>query len=530
MTDDEYRNGFGDENAPAETEKTEKELADEEAKAEEEFISTPEDTVENPLVPEEPKEVDDSEDEDRLKGAIGSGNLEADYPEEEKELVNNEDNFTSEPAAEAEAPVEETPVEETAAETPVEEVVTGPAITTNTPVTEANPFAVANPATSDGFEPKKKSKAGLIVTLVVLALLLIGGGVGFFVWMSIAESSENILKDALAKVWTVENIQMTGSMELANAGNNYEITFDGAKAGGNLGGSGKIKGSYSGTDFSISFSSSYIKGGEAYVKLDGLKDVLDSLNLDSLGALAGEDTAALLSSMLGAIVKKVDGQWYKITAADIKDYDTNGSMSCMLESIDGAISNDTMKKVADIYKKHPFIEVDKKADVKEEDGVKYITVTVNKDESKKFADEAKEVDSLKKLAKCADSSEEKDKESKNPKVVLGVKPWSHELVSASIESEGENAGKMNIKMTYDKKDISAPSDAKKLSTLSTDIEKAVQDALEKYIDKACQQYAAYGQTMVDYCKQAAMQQMGGSFDMSQLFGGFLGGGSETIKM
>ena len=88
MSDDEYRNGFGGDAAPAEAPaeapveepvKTEEEIAAEEAKAEEDFISTPEDHVENPLVPEEKSE--DDEDVDRLKGAIGSGNLAVDYPE-----------------------------------------------------------------------------------------------------------------------------------------------------------------------------------------------------------------------------------------------------------------------------------------------------------------------------------------------------------------------------------------------------------------------------------------------------------------
>jgi hypothetical protein len=45
----------------------------EEAKAEEEFISAPEDTITNPLVPEEPTPADVQE--NTLEGAIGSGDL-----------------------------------------------------------------------------------------------------------------------------------------------------------------------------------------------------------------------------------------------------------------------------------------------------------------------------------------------------------------------------------------------------------------------------------------------------------------------
>ena len=82
-----------------------------------------------------------------------------------------------------------------------------------------------------------------------------------------------------------------------------------------------------------------------------------------------------------------------------------------------------------------------------------------------------------------------------------------------------------MKIAYDKKEISAPSDARDIDKLGEDIEGAVKNAISAYADKACKNYATYGQTYVDYCKQAMLKQMG-SFDPSQLFGNFLGGGSD----
>lgn len=537
MSDDEYRNGFGEGDIPAaapteapaeEPVKTEEEIAAETAKAEEDFISTPEDTVENPLVPEEKT---DDEDEDRLKGAIGSGNLAVDYPEEAAPA--------EEPAVEetpAEAPVEEAPV----AEAPAEEA----APATETPVEEAPaaaPVAEATATVADYDAPKKKSKAGLIITLVVIFLLLIGGGVGFFIWMMSNESPENLLKDSLAKLWTSENIQMAGTLsneskKKDDGASSFEITFDGAKSGGNITGSGKIKGKASGADINIDFSASYIKGGEAYFKLEGLKKLVKSLGLEDgddesgISSLMG-DYSALLSSLLGAIVKKVDGQWYKITASEAKENSVTKSAGCMLENIDGALDPETMKKVADIYKEHPFIAADKDSEVKEENGVKFIVAKINKDESKKFAEEVKKIDSMKKIAACSDEKEEEEEDEKNAKdtkVTLGIKPWSHELVSAVISSEGEEGtSKLDVKMTYDKKDISAPSDAKAFDKLGSEIEEAVKDAMSDYIDEMCKKtYGSYGQSLVDYCKQAAQQQMG-NFDPSQLLGGFMGSNSST---
>ena len=537
MSDDEYRNGFGDENAPVE--KTPEEMAAEEAKAEEEFISTPEDHVENPLVPEEPKE-DDSEDEDRLKGAIGSGNLAADYPEEEKELASNEDNMTdsivndtsssSDSTPEVEnAPVQTDTIETAVAEPAVEE---NPAATTvesagTTTVTTGSIADMA--AQTNTAAPKKKSKAGLIITLVVVALLLIGGVVGFFVWMSIVEAPENALKDSLAKFWTSENVQMSGSFTMDNDGTKYEISFDGAKSEGNIGGSGKIKTKYNGTNIDIDFSASYIKGGTLYAKIDGLEKLTKSLNLGSDSSSVMGGYSELLSSILGAVVESIDGQWYKIAASDLKDVSAAEGLSCMLESLDGAMSKDSMQSVADVYKKYPFVTMDKNAEVKEEDGIKYIPVTVNKDDSKKFIDELRKIDGFKKIAACSESESEDDdldfdeEDSDNTKMTLGVKAWSHELVSAELEKDGDNAGKLSVKMSYDKKEVAAPNDAKSISELGTEIEKSLKTAMTSYVEKLCSQtYASYGQNYVDLCKQSAMNQMG-DFDISQMLGGLLGG-------
>ena len=527
MSDDEYRNGFGDGAAPVEAPaeepvKTAEEIAAEEAKAEEEFISTPEDHVDNPLVPEEKT---DDEDEDRLKGAIGSGNLAVDYPEEKSEAPAGETVVPAEEAAPAEEAI--TPAaEEAPASEPVanEEPVVA---STAAPVAEAT-ATVADIAAAP-IEPKKKSKAGLIITLVVIFLLLIGGGVAFFIWMMSNESPENILKDSLAKLWTAENVQMTGTMSSESNGSKYEVSFDGAKSDGNIGGSGKIKAKYNGADIDIDFSASYIKGGEAYFKLEGLNKLTKLFESDdddsSASSLMG-NYSTLLSSLLGSIVKKVDGQWYKITAADAKKNESTKSLGCMLEKLDSATDKDTMKKAADAYKKYPFVKVDKDTSVKEEDGVKYLAVIVDKDESKKFAEEVKKIDAYKSIAECSDSGTktEKDESVNDTKLTLGIKPWSHELVSVKASSE-ENKTSLDMKIVYDKKDISAPDDAKSIDKLGEDIEDALKSALNAYADKYCQSFSAYGQTYVDYCKQAMQKQMG-SFDPSQLFGNFLGGGSD----
>lgn len=555
MSDDEYRNGFGDEEAPVE--KTAEENAAEEAKAEEEFIDTPEDHVDNPLVPDEQKE-DDSEDEDRLKGAIGSGNLAVDYPEE-KELESNEVNM-AEAAAEATGATEaieatevteptvaaEAPATEAPAETATVAVEETPAEPETAPVATTEAVANATTQASTG-EPKKKSKAGLIITLVVVALLLIGGAVGFFIWMSINESPEKVLKDSLTKIWTSENVQMSGTLTAENGSNGYEVSFDSAKSDGNLSGSGKIKSNYDGMDVDIDFSASYIKGGNLYVKIEGLEEVVKNLSSNSSTASVMSSYADLLSDILGAVVEKIDGQWYKISAGDLKEMSAAEGVSCMLENLDGAMDKDSMKSVADVYEKHPFITINKDTELKEEDGVKYISVTVNEDDSEKFIDELKNIDGFKKISACSEESEsdddydyfdgdgdeddvddEKDEKDGETKMTLGVKSWSHELVSVELEKSGDSAGKLSAKISYDKKDIAAPSDAKSISDLGNEIQESLKSAMTSYVNKLCSQmYASYGQNYVDLCVQSSMKQMV-DFDISELFDGFIGSNNDSI--
>lgn len=526
LTDDALLNA-----AAATTEKTPEEIAAEEAKAEEEFLATPEDTITNPLVPEEPKAAE--EEEISLEGAIGSGNLEADYPEEKPAPVNNEANTAS---------VEEEPAELTVDHSaPAETPAPAPAPVAEQPV-------AATPAATEGAAPKKKSKKGLIITLIIIFLLLIGGGVFAIIWFMNAESPENMLKDALSKFWGAENIQTTATITSDAGGNATEMTLDAVLAGANLSGSGKLKVNYQGKDININYSAAYSKDGVAYFKIDNLKNMLKDFGMDTSSSDEDEDDedslssafsmlADLLSSVLNAVVEKVDGNWFKITAADAKELG-NTQVSCMLENLKGVVDSSTKKTISEAYGKNPFLKVNKDAKVEEKDGVKYFKVTVDKDAQKKFTEETKNIDSVKKLSACFESESSEDAtDNAINEMTLGIKPWSHELVSISGTSEtkngeGEEPTKSTIsaKLSYDKKDVTMPSDAKDVEYLKSAVVDALKSAMTSYADKACQAYSSYGAEYVQACKDSMSASLD-DIDYESLFGSLgLGGGSLPISL
>lgn len=552
------------------TELTPEQIA-EEAKAEEEFISSPEDTVENPLVPEAPKEEDDDS-VTRLEGAIGSGNLETDYPEE-KQLVSNEGNAMNDnPSEPVEAPVEE----------PV--LVSGAAEASNAETSILN--KAAQPDAADGAAPKKKSKKGLIIGIIIALLVLIGGGVAFFILMLVRESPEASLKDALANFWKAENVQISGEFTGSGDSNGgfaaglNNVKFDAKKSGSNMTGSGSFEVELAGQKIDLGFSASYIKGGEFYFKIDGLKELSKNLDLSGLSSLLGStgdiDMGEMISEMLDTVAKKLDGNWYKITAKDLNKVSKNSSysMNCLLNSADGALSPDTMQKIADIYKEHPFIEIDKDGEVKEEDGIKYYPVKINKEEEKAFKEEAKKIEELKKIAGCSadtygeDGTPNKmsqetprtdcypmndddtdcatkiggDEEQKTKKedddeytYRIGIRPWSHEL--AGIKSTSKDGNGVSFKLKYENQEVSAPEDSKSFEKLVEDFTEATSTAFKsfakKYAESYCKElYGSYGDSLVKTCMQqmetAMNEYLKKNMNFTDMFSGI--GGGETISL
>ena len=554
---------------------TEKRVASEdEAIAEEEFVSHAEDEV-NPMlfdetVEEEP--VEPTEEEKLLDGAIGSGNLE--IPEQpfnneealRNENVNEEDKKT--PTTETDgalvdpfASVEDagtTTVADTAVDSspevtevtapasepeaaPVEEPVAGPEpVAAPAPAEPADPISAAVPAdpaaAAPAEQPKKKKGKGGIIALIIILLLLIGGGIGFFVWYTMHETPEKSLSDAISKLWEADDIKVKGDIKSVTSNEDEKvettITLDAGVSGKNTSANFGFNVAMGDTKFDLGLGLisadkvSYIKVDNAKGVTDALFDLIQNLSkmsFDEDEEEVVEDEGEELSPQMQVAKAMFDGlgealsdTWIKIDSEDIP------SMKCVVDKSDALNSAEFKKKIAEIYEEHAFIAVTEDAKVTEKDGLKYIPITIKKDEYNAFVKAVKELQEFKDLNSCEGMSfkldEMKDEDLKDLSIKFGIKGFSHELMAIELSQKNEKEkteSTATLKLSYEKTSIAAPSDAKTLEDINKTFKEKTKakakEAMKKYVEDTCKSMVT-GETQVKSCVDTAWPQIESSID------------------
>ncbi len=416
------------------------EQIDEEARAEEEFISAPEDTVINPLVPAWSQELDNN-----LEGAISSGTLD----DMNKILINNEGNMLDNNEANPAAPAAEpTPVlgAKKAKETPAP----APAAAPVPAVPVAAPAAPAAAGAS-----KKKGKGGLIALIIILVLLVVGGIVAAVLFIFVFNGGNDIDK-AIAGTLKSESIQVKGEFKTTGGENkkdsssteSYAInmsaksgTFEGVISDGKISGSTNLKmenGSGSSSDMKVDFA--YDKSG-VYFKTNDL------------------------SSSFGSMASFFENKWFLVDPSFMSQNNTTGC-SDPFGVISTVLSKDTLADFAKSYESKPFIEIDKDAKEEEINGLKYYKVKANAEKAKEFANSVKDSDSVKKIQACSSSSSDSNdsNSSSKPEVMLAVK--SGKIAGMKVVTKnGDETTTVTMTFEYEKKEASIPSDATSLTSL-----------------------------------------------------------------
>ena len=434
----------------------------EEARAEEEFIAAPEDRVNNPLVPTASGTMISSGDfahgdftggsdlinnETNMKGEI------VENPDEAKSIFDKPEAAAA-PAEEG-APLLGGKKKEKAAPAPAPVAEPAPA---------AAPAGVA-PA------PKKKSKAGLIVTICILAALLIGGGVFCLFFFVLRSTPANLVGDSVNNLLTAENFNVSLNvkpmdLKLSKSGSNFEVTGD-VSVG-------------EGISLGVGIDAIAVKGDDnTYIKATGLDNQLVAMGLGAM--LSGGNSLGSVSA-----VTEMNGVWYKASDADLKSL---GSEYVCAFEYNKFLTNDGLKIIADAYKANPFFAPKEGAEVKEEDGKKVITVTVDQEKLKAFEDAIKNSDKYSVADSCksfGDGLTENFKEGEATLKIDGSK-----LVGIKVKDNDVAT------IDYEKKDISAPSNAKSFA-----------DAVKKI-------------------KESSSSSNGGLSGLSGLFGGLFGGNTGT---
>lgn len=405
---------------------------------------------------------------------------------------------------------------------------------------------------------KKKGGAGKIIAIIVILLLLIGAGVGGFLFYRAHESNERVIGDAL------KNMLSTGARSAAM---NATIDADGAKVELKLDTTTnseaeslmKLDVKITGDEFSeITGKVEAIEGKDAmYIRVADYGTIASAI-----GELQGDEE---LEYQLSAIFNSVGDSWYEIPYSTLGS-DYKKTIDCAREFSKSLYSGAYTDELADSFKANPFITVDGKPE--KADGYKLYKIKVDEDKSKAFGDELEDSDLYKDFQKCFESAssyntlksgdagafknllgngvnsadqtaddlvsgwDDEDSDSwgssvneieEAADVYLGITPWKHELKHILINIHDTDAeGKIEIDFG-DAGNVEIPSNAKSLEELKTTIESSVGGStskMESYYEMYCTEEDNYsGYASEAECKAAVDEYFGGSSDIESIIQG-----------
>lgn len=429
-----------------------------------------------------------------------------------------------------------------------------PAAPAPAPAAPAAPVANPTPAAASAtpvmgqapVAPKKKSKVGLIIALIIIFLLLAGAAVAAIIFYNIHESAENAISDGFTKLLTADQQKISGTLTSKSDGNTVKLEYTVTEKDGAFSGTGKINVEADGTTIKAGVDVAADSDGNVYFRLadkGNIEDVLGGL-IGGLSYSMDSDVADLISNVLGTAINELDGNWYKIPA-DMKIGSSKNPMSCLVEKSKNLKSEETTKAIKEAFKEHPFMKAKDGAEVKSKDGYKLYTIEVDNDEYKEFSKALENIDAYKELSECTSSSNvkstslyeeyldedydydfddedddivvspEKEKEFKGD-IQLGITGWTHELKYVSLtskEDDTETSIEANIEYSVDKVEI--PSDAKEIKELVKTLKASVVSyyvkAMSAQYCTESMQYMGKGskEACESYVKNAVEEQFGG---------------------
>lgn len=260
------------------------------------------------------------------------------------------------PEAAPAAPATPAPAEPVAE--PVAPVAAAPVAEAAKPVAPVAAASVAEPQVAT---PAKKKKGGLIAGIICLVVAL-GCGIAALLVLFVFNKGGDPVTDGLVKLLNGDkrNIAVNGTADLDMLGNSFNIDynaqFDTVAQAGSFG--ANIAFDYNGVDATLSAEGRKIGGGDAYLKISGLKDLflgsltqygIDCTAVDCeqyLSMMSTSTSAANQSSLLS-----IEDKWVRVA--------TNDSFSNFPVSLPGGVDlgdlGSEKNTIIDLYKKYPFL-------------------------------------------------------------------------------------------------------------------------------------------------------------------------------
>lgn len=305
------------------------------------------------------------------------------------------ENTNTESLNEPSVPANETPVTEPTAQ-PAATVITpdsNPAPTVTAPVdtaadqpvqpTEA-PAPVVAASSSGGNKKKKLVMFGAIVAAV---LVLAGASAGAYFGIYVPSRPDKIASDGLTNSLDQKKME-SGKFE-------GEVTFSGGDVSKVLSGvtfEGSSSSSNKVFDLKLSLNTAVTKinldarstdGKSFYLRLSGLNG-LDKL-IASLGG-GSDATSSALAAQYAPLISKVNNQWFVVDQSLLNQLGSSNPIAS-----EESLSAEDTKKVGEIYKKHQFLQIDKKLPNQDIHGIAsyHLQASINKAELKNFLNDVK---------------------------------------------------------------------------------------------------------------------------------------------
>ncbi|MDB5186797.1 MAG: hypothetical protein JWM07_269 [Candidatus Saccharibacteria bacterium] len=322
----------------------------------------------------------------------------------------------------------------------------------------------------------RKSKKGLIISLIATALVLLGAGLAYVYWY---QNPNKVVSDALMNAITAKTVAYTGTVTTVGTTKlNVTLNGDMNSDGGTL----NAKFAFDADDqkYALDGNAVFDAKNDLYVKVQ---------NIDGLVNNYRRAIPADSQMLFDQIIDKIDDKWVKISSEDLKSYDIDlaKTRKCTNDAA-RKIQDDasTKNELTNAYKKHPFITIEKSLGAK--DGSLGYELSSNQEVAKSFAKEYKNSELYKTLVKCDSSLAMKDddivkkaeeKTGDKTNVQLWVDRWTHQITKVSVKNDNNKDQTVNVaiepKFNHPVK-ITTPKESTTLEQLQQDVMKLIQSA------------------------------------------------------
>lgn len=228
------------------------------------------------------------------------------------------------------------------------------------------------PTASLRLQKVSRKKWFKFVAVGLVLLVIFAGVLAYNLWY---QNPQKVITDGLAHAIAAKSVSYTASFKAVGS-NAAEISVDGNAIGGQQSGNVTLSFTSSGKSYAIKGAVVLDKANNVYFKLTNVGDLVKPYR----AALSKNGQAAL-----DQLVTKLGNNWVKLSATDMKNYDSSlaTAQQCMVVAVNTLQTDKTAaSELANIYKKHQFITIDKYLGSK--DGSLGYQVSVNKTTSQAF--------------------------------------------------------------------------------------------------------------------------------------------------